>query len=139
MRGVRALLVLAGVDRTYQRNRSNWFDAQCNGGPTDQVVVELLGEAWHWLISTCLITFDDPLTGSSEGIFIRQRGREALVLGLDRLHSVERLDVDPQAVLALTTRWQFLLGEYEPAASQGCARKRVRSGAVPALPRVTSA
>ena len=109
---VRAMLVLHDFETTSEWSRYNWCNAQRNAGIRGRALIELLGEAFQWLVSKCLIAFD-PTAGSSEAAFVTQRNREALVLGLDRLRAAERLDVDLHPAIATTIRRQFLLGEYE--------------------------
>lgn len=107
-------MILEDYDKSREWSRYNWFNSLRAAGIQDTELLQALAEAWQWLASKCLIAINH-LDGG-DAAFITKSGREALVLGLDRMRAAERLDVHLHPAIATTIRRQFLLGEYELAA-----------------------
>lgn len=91
--------------------------------------LEVLAEAWDWLLVRGLISSAHPSRTTGWGAaFITRRGREFLgdPDGLERLQAERRMEVDLHWRIRDRVRPQFLLGEYELAAFAALREVEIR-------------
>jgi uncharacterized protein (TIGR02391 family) len=110
-----ALMVLRDAYDSEEWNWGNWLLGAQRAYPKRSDVLQALSEAWGWLQSRVLITWN-PGQSSDKSFVISRKGHELLRQGLPWLRSVERLDVELMPTLEYTARPQFLRGDFETAA-----------------------
>jgi uncharacterized protein (TIGR02391 family) len=120
-----ALTVLRDACDNEEWNWGNWLLGAKRTCQKRSDALQALGEAWGWLQSRGLITWN-PDQSADKAFLISRKGDQLLREGLPWLRAVERLDVELVPALEYTVRPQFLRGDFETAAFVAMKEVEVR-------------
>jgi uncharacterized protein (TIGR02391 family) len=115
-----ALLILADIDAAEREasqgpSEQNWIIGIQRAYADRLDAVAACAEAWTWLRSKSLVTWNANQQYGTGWVWITRYGREVLDTGLDYLRAVERLDLELHPALERSVRTLYLRGEFELA------------------------
>ncbi|WP_117215713.1 TIGR02391 family protein [Allorhizocola rhizosphaerae] len=110
-----ALLVLRDAHDNEELNWGNWLNDAKRAYSDRLDALQALGEAWGWLQSHGLISWN-PSQSHERAFVVSRKGQQVLQDGMPWLRAVERLDISLVPELERTARPQFLRGDFETAA-----------------------
>ncbi|MEU3627879.1 TIGR02391 family protein [Amycolatopsis coloradensis] len=127
------LRVLKDARDNNERNWQNWLNtARQRAYPGRKDVLNVLSEAWAWLLNRGLVVWD-PEQSSAGAFVVSRQGHDALERGLPWLRAVQRLDLQLVTELEAKARPQFLRGDFEAAAFMAMKEVEIRVRAMTGL------